>query len=82
MRGIPMLPNQTPNSSVATSCAPNRPVKSKSQTLVDHYRPTFGCDRPTWGLRELKGNSVVTAESIKPTDIGTWAIFEVVRQRS
>jgi hypothetical protein len=36
----------------------------------------------TWGLRELEGNSVVTAESIKPTDIGTWAIFEVVSQRS
>jgi hypothetical protein len=82
VRGISMLPSETPNSSASTSCTRKRPVSPNRKPWFDHFRPMFGCNRPTWCLRELKGNSVVAAEGGKPTNIGTWAIFEVVRQGS
>ena len=59
-----------------------RPVSLNRKPWFDDFRPMFGCNRPTWCLLELKGNSVAAAEGVKPTDIGTCAIFEVVRQRS
>jgi hypothetical protein len=82
VRGISMRPGQTRNSGAATSCTLKRPISPNRKPSFGHFRPMFGCNKPTWRLRELKGNSVIAAEVVKPTDIGTWTIFEVVRQRS
>ena len=44
--------------------------------LID-LRPKFGCGQTYAGSAGTQGQSRVTAEGVNPTDIVTWAIFEV-----